>query len=205
MLKEIQRYKNIIDSATPEILNKSINDCHAKGLFSLVIGGTENGKLVRVFIASEDIKPFDAQLHTHRYDLTITTLTNNIKHHVAEIVTYGQSVINLAEYEYQSPLNGGNGLKAKGIQSLKVVDYDMPSLTQLYMDSYAIHTVSCKANAVWIVEEHGFAQQKHSFVYGEPFVVDGLYNAPSQYQINDKWQLVKKLLKQKILNMQVVD
>lgn len=201
MLKEIQKYYGILNKTNFKIIFQSKDNCHAKGLFSLVIGGTENGKLTRVFIASEEIRPFDIALHTHRYDLTITTLTNGIRHHIAQPGTYGSDVINLAEYEYQSPLNDGNGLKAKGIQALKVADYDMPSLTHLYMVSNQIHTISCKAGAVWIVEEHGFIDQKHSFVYGEPFVVDGLYTSPKLEQLYEKINLVSNLLEEKIIKL----
>ena len=46
-------------------LVKSLADVHCKGLFSLVVGGTENGNLTRIFYATKKIKPFDIQFHSH--------------------------------------------------------------------------------------------------------------------------------------------
>src|SRR6185369_8910970 len=90
----------------------SLNNVHAEGLFSLVISGTEHGKLTRVFIADKRLAPFDVQLHTHRYPLQITAVKGIIKHHLAERVSEPDfTSINIPEYEYKSFLNGGFGLK----------------------------------------------------------------------------------------------
>lgn len=51
------------------------------------------------------------------------------------------------------------------------------------------HTVCCKAGAMWVVEEQGFKTEE-STVLGVPFTVDGLYNKPQQFQINDMCQMV---------------
>ena len=44
----------LMENISYEALNKSIADCHIDGLFSLVVGGTENGELTRIFYATKN-------------------------------------------------------------------------------------------------------------------------------------------------------
>ena len=48
--------------------------------------------------------------------------------------------------------------------------------------------------SVWIVKEKGF-KTKESVVLGVPFITEGLYNAPKQYQVNDVYQMVLSKLR----------
>jgi hypothetical protein len=182
----------LMENISSESLNKSIADCHIEGLFSLVVGGTENGELTRIFYATKKIKPFQAQLHSHCYDLNIGVVHGNVKHHIAEHtskVSHYHSLVWLKEYKYCSPLNGGNGLTYLQETPVDLFDVDLPVGGEICLSYDEIHTVSCSKGSIWIVREKGF-KTKESVVLGVPFITEGLYNAPKQYQINDVYQLV---------------
>lgn len=194
-MKKQEFFKKILDllnNPNQESLKLSMNDVHHKGLFSLVIGGVEFGKLTRVFIANEKIKPFEVQLHSHRYPIRLTTIKGKIKHFAAfrsEVVDC--HTVSLSEFDYKSPLNGGNGLKYLQETNVIIKDYILPIGASLEMTENEIHTVSCSKGSIWIVEELGFKTDK-SQVLGVPFITDGLYQEPKSFQVNDNHQLVKK-------------
>jgi hypothetical protein len=185
-------------------LNLSMADTHHNGMFSLVINGTEFGKLTRVFIADTDLLPYEVQLHTHRYPIRLTTIKGNIKHFVA----YRSDVVDchtvsLSEFNYKSPLNGGNGLSYEKETNVIIKDYHLPIGSTLQMTENEFHTVSCDKGSIWIVEEQGFVND-FSRVLGVPFITDGLYNPPATFQVNDKCQLVAKEIKKLILDYELV-
>ena len=174
------------------ILSASCWACNSQwdthiGLFSLVIGGGESGTLKRIFIAHKDIKSYDVQLHTHRYPIILTHLKGYLRDHQAIHDENGRNKLNV--FSYRSPLNGGKGLSYKCDMQFNITEYHLPVGTQITMDTSQFHTVSCKAGAIWMVEELGF-KTKESKVLGVPFTIDGLYNKPEQFQINDNVQTV---------------
>lgn len=176
-------------------LQMSLADVHHKGLFSLVIAGTKPGKLTRVFIADKTVKPYAVQLHTHRYPIKLTSIKGEISHHIADkFLKVDHTTVQLSEFEYLSPLNGGSGLKYLQESNIVVNDYKLPIGATIVMNTKEFHTVSCKKGAIWVVEEQGF-ETKSSRVLGVPFITEDLYNVPKQYQINDNCQLVIAELK----------
>jgi hypothetical protein len=179
----VKRFLELLKEASPETLNMSIDQCHADGLFSLVFAGTEHGRLTRAFIAKKEIKPFDIQLHSHRYGLTVTVVKGVFRHHIANNT---KVTIKLPTYTYKSPLNGGSGLEPDPFFPFFgcIEDYLVPPTGEIHMSHDEVHTVSCEAGTIWIVEEKGFMSDS-SRVYGKEFVVDNLYQRPSQYQVND--------------------
>lgn len=185
VLKELQDPKN-------ESIKKSINHCHVRGMFSLVVGGNEFGKLTRVFISENKLKPFDVQLHTHRYPIKLTVLKGDITHH--EAIVDPKSNISISKYSYKSPLNGGNGLGYDGEVNIRCSEYKMPIGSSTKLSTKDHHTMSCSKGSMWIVEELGFETEESS-VLGVPFVLDGLYSDPAMFQINDKVQVVTRELK----------
>lgn len=186
-------YLQKLKQASPEILAMSLDQCHADGLFSLVFSGIESGKLTRAFIAKKGIKPFEVQLHSHRYDLIITVLKGEFRHHTAAASDPQDGLVLVDEFIYLSPLNGGNGLELIGQSSLILDDYLVPATGCIKLAAEDIHTVSCTPGTIWIVEELGFVQDS-SFAYGKNFITENLYLKPSQYQINDAVQVVIKAL-----------
>lgn len=204
VLNKLRQYQSYLKNPDKEALIKSISNCHAKGIFSLVINGTENGKLTRVFVATEDLNHGDVQYHTHRYNLLLTPLTKSIIHYVAEV---GDRIISnnyINEYSYRSFLLGGNGLNFLRSTKATFHNYALVPGTIVDIDHMEFHTMSCKKGDAWIVEEKGFRADM-SFVLGTPFISEGLYTAPLQYQINDMCQLVLQRLNQLILSFEGVN
>lgn len=193
-LTTILRVRKGLMSSTDSI-RKSLNNVHSDGLFSLVVEGEENGKLLRVFIADKKLKPFDVQLHSHRYAINITSLHGYVKQHIA---TKG-SQITIPEYKYRSFLNGGKGLEFSSIEKYDISEFVLPKGSTIHMSEKEIHTISCFKGSIWIVEELGF-KTDDSIVLGVPFTTDGLYTEPTMFQINDKCQLVLKYVNQMLKN-----
>jgi len=192
MDNKITYLKQILDclnNPNQESLDLSMNDVHHDGVFSLVIKGTEFGKLTRIFIAHKKIKPFAVQLHTHRYDLKILTISGNIKHHLAQRNEPSTQAVSLSGFNYKSPLNGGSGLSYLGETIVELSEYNLPIGSAIQLNHNDFHTMSCSKNSIWIVEEQGFVCES-SMVLGVPFITEGLYRKPSSFQINDNVQLV---------------
>lgn len=188
MKKQLELLLAKIKNVDNEVLAKSLNNVHAKEMFSLVVEGNENGRLTRFFVAGKKLKPFRAQLHTHRYPLAITVIKGNVVQHVAEIVKKG---IAIERFIYKSPLNGGNGLEFDKMVHIKLTETHIPVGSIVFMSHEEYHTISCSKGAIWSVEEMGFMGDQ-SFVLGVPFTVGQLYTEPKQYQINDKMVQVRK-------------
>lgn len=188
-----ERTLDLMNSPDPESLLMSMDDVHQKGLFSLVVGGTENCKLTRIFIAKNKIKPFAAQLHSHVYDLNIGVIKGTFLHHSAHECGRNAKGVNLGTYKYQSPLNGGVGLEYIEDKPYSLYDNYVPETGCIQLSHNDIHTVSVSKGTMWIVEELG-VKSKSSIVVGKRFIVDGLYNQPKQYQVNDMYQIVKREL-----------
>lgn len=186
----LEEFKDKLIKCNPESLKMSLNNVHAKEMFSLVVDGTEAGKLTRVFIAGKKLKPYKAQLHTHRYPITLTVLKGTVTQHTADIFKTG---FNTSMYKYKSPLNGGQGLTYRQEVSVCTKDFVVPVGCQIHMDCNSFHTISCSKGAMWIVEELGF-ENDYSLVLGVPFITENLYTKPEMFQINDKHQLVLKTI-----------
>jgi hypothetical protein len=206
-LEFLKSIHELLKNPNPESLNLSMADTHHEGLFSLVIGGTEFGKLTRVFISDKKLNPFEVQLHSHRYSIQLTTIKGQIQHHRAVRVDVfnddGEDYVSMSEFNYKSPLNGGDGLKYLGEINVILKDNILPIGSSLYLSYIDLHTISCDESSIWIVEEKGF-QQDSSRVLGVPFITDGLYNKPLPFQINDKVELVKREIKKLILDYELV-
>lgn len=206
-MQKIEFLKQILEhlkNPSNESLKLSMADTHNKGIFSLVISGIEFGKLTRIFIADTKLKPYEVQLHTHRYPIRLTTIKGNIKHYLAKEVDYVDSTtVSLSEFEYKSPLNGGKGLSYLKETNVTIKDFYIPNGSTIAMSPIEFHTMSCSKGSIWIVEELGFKTES-SRVLGIPFVTDGLYNPPLPFQVNDKCQTVAREIKKIILNYELV-
>jgi hypothetical protein len=206
-MKKKAFFKNIHDlmiKPNQESLKLSMNDVHHKGLFSLVIDGTEFGNLTRVFIADEKLKPYEVQLHTHRYSIRLTVIKGDVKHIVAyRTETVDSNTVELSEFGYKSPLNGGEGLTYIKETNVIVKDYSLPIGSTVVMTSDEFHTVACSKGSIWIVEELGF-EKDSSKVLGVPFITEGLYTESKSFQVNDKHQLVKTEIAKILLSYNLV-
>ena len=198
MSEILKLYKHIIsclEKGKTESIKLSLNDVHSSKIFSLVVDGTDFGNLTRIFIADKKLKPFEVQYHTHRYPLRLTTIKGDITHHTAiESEVSTDPYTKISKYDYQSPLNGGKGLRYLCDSSITCSDYKMPPGMGVVLATTDFHTMSVSKGSMWIVEELGF-QKVSSQVLGLPFLTEGLYNKPEMFQINDKCQLVLKELR----------
>lgn len=195
ILSHVQKKNN-------ESLKMSMRDVHAKGMFSLVIAGDQPGRLTRIFIAEEKLRPFDVQYHTHRYPITITILKGDITHYRAFESKLKNDTSRISLYEYRSILNGGDGLTYK--KEIDILQHmtKMPVGSQIDLGIDDFHTMSCSKGSMWIVEEKGF-DQEYSEVLGVPFVTDDLYKAPAMFQIVDKTQAVSRQIRNILLQYEL--
>lgn len=199
----LKKIYGLLKNPNLESLNMSLADVHGEKIFSLVIDGTEPGTLTRIFIADRKLKPFEVQLHTHRYPIELTVLKGNIRHFVAIRNSESETRVHLPQFKYQSPLNGGSGLSYLGTGSFEIKDYALPVGSTLQMTENDFHTMAVSKGSIWLVQEKGFAKDT-SLVLGVPFITEGLYNKPGQFQINDKVQAVLKVVKLLILDFEAV-
>lgn len=201
ILEKLETFRSYLKSPSLDSLDMSLADVHHLGLFSLVIAGVVPGNLTRVFIATQDIEQYNVQLHSHRYPIKLTALKGLIGHtYVADTIDgiFPQKktwpgYMGMSRFKYKSPLNGGAGLSFDKDVQIITREYVLPIGSILYMDETEVHTVCCQAGAIWVVEEQGFKTDE-STVIGVPFTVDGLYNKPQQFQINDMCQTVLRQL-----------
>ncbi|MDA8708609.1 hypothetical protein N9M10_04470 [Hellea sp.] len=192
-MRDIQTLYEKIKTAGPASLAMSMGDVHAKGLFSLVFHGQLAGQLTRAYLAEKKVSPFDAQLHSHSYDLKITVLRGRVTHHTATMLeTSAQGAIEMPTYKYKSALNGGDGvLRYVDERSILIDEYVIPPAATLYLKHSDVHTVSCSKGAIWVVEELGF-RANETTVLGSPFCVDDLYRKPKQFEINNAYQKLRR-------------
>jgi len=174
---------NKLKSPNRDCLARSLKNCHAKGLFSLIVVGEESGEFIRVFISANEIKPFDIQLHDHKYPIRLTPLGGVINHHMAtRMYPPLQGNVLLPEYDYYSILEEGKGLEYVCDTYINCSDYVLPIGGIVELSDSDIHTVSCSAGSIWIVEELG-RRSDHSKLFGIPFESDELYLKPSAQEI----------------------
>ena len=195
----------LVENAPNEALEKSIANCHVKGLFSLVFHGTENGSLKRAFITSKKIRFDNLQLHSHTYNLTLTVLRGKVRQQIARLdnIESGRTIFEASMFKYQSPLNGGKGLTYEDHVKYQIEEHTIPVGSSIRLSNEDIHTISCSKDAIWIVEEHGF-KSKSSTVIGVPFHTGNLYKAPLPFQVNDYTDTLCEVLREIIHNYQNV-
>lgn len=184
------------ENITWDTLDLSMADVHHKGLYSIVIGGTEHGELTRVFIATEKIEPYALKLHSHTYDLRLGVIKGVFQHFQAVECgegAKGPGSIYLDKYEYKSPLNGGNGLKYIKRAPYSIMNHYVPPSGEVFFDSSIIHTVAVEAGTIWIIKECG-KKTETSIVLGEKFTTENLYNKMDRGEISDIFLKLKNRL-----------
>ena len=183
-LLSLKKLRAILVNPDPESLELSLDDVHHPGLFSLVVGGTEAGKLTRIFIADTGIPIGAVQLHQHRYGIRLTTLKGLVVQHEAVRCDPGVGgAVRLNIFKYKSPLNGGDGLTYSGNDLFTLRMFPVPICGSLEMYHTEFHTISCGSGAMWMVEELGFKSDS-SAVLGVPFDTDGLYTKVSAGRVD---------------------
>lgn len=199
----LKKMYDLVKNLNPESFKLSIADTHKKGIFSLVISGTEYGKLTRIFISEKKIKPYEVELHTNRYPIRLTIIKGNIKHYMAfSTLVKDANTVELSEFECVSPSNGGRGLRYLQESMFIIKDYALPVGATIEMTENDYHTISCSKGSIWIVEELGF-KTKSSQVLGVPTINKKFYDDSKMFQVNEKCQLLEKELKRIISDYEV--
>ena len=153
----------------------SLADAHVKGLYSIVLAGKKSGELLRVFVSTVKISPYELQFHTHRYNISIAVIKGVVVNHVAESGTFINNSVKMDVMKYNSPLVGEPCLTTVADNAtFRISEYTIPHDAELYMEHNLFHTISCDAGGVWIVKEQGI-QADESYVLGRPFSTAGLY------------------------------
>ena len=188
MKTHLLKLKELINNAPQEAIDMSLDDVHAPDLFSLVFHCDENKKLKRAFIAGADITPYQIQLHTHRYPLRITVIQGTVTHHRAVEVASGhiehyQNRVFMDSMSYRSAIVAGEDagkveVIAENVE-LSVSDFVIPPGASIELTEHDIHTVSCSAKAIWIVEELPIEKPcEITKMYGVPFKTVSMYEKP---------------------------
>lgn len=165
-----------IENATDDALDMSLRDCHADGLFSLVVKKSSDGCLTRFFIATKDIEFGDIAMHSHKYRLWLSLLAGSFTHHKA--ILGGNTTI--SEWKYRSD---DGSFVHKGSPSITIKSEHLPVSSEIYLRADDVHTVSCKAGAVWAIEELAYTGCVETTVLGVPFKTRDLYKKPTRQQI----------------------
>ncbi|MDR1018979.1 MAG: hypothetical protein LBM02_09805 [Lachnospiraceae bacterium] len=84
-------------------------------------------------------------MHTHRYPVRITVIKSNIKQYIG--VPYDKSArekgIELSEFEYKSPLNGGQGLKYLRETKVNIKEFSTTAGSTIETNENEYHIMSC--------------------------------------------------------------
>lgn len=194
-MKTLRKVNEMLENPDADALEMSLDNVHSEGLFSLVLGGTEHGKLTRVFVANKKLKPFGVQLHTHRYSIKLTVIKGHVKHYTTtDCESINHESVVLPQYKYKSVLNGGFGIRYMKDRVVQVKEFTIPVGATVHMNSDQFHTVSCSKGSMWIVEEQGF-EKDHSLLLGVPFTVNDLYTKPRGSQVMDMFNAVHAVVK----------
>lgn len=160
--------------------------CHHPNIDSIVLHKRKDGSLLRVFVATGPVEFGEVAIHSHRFPADFFVLSGALTNYNVRILKNGPGEI-LHEWDYHSPLLGGEGLTYVH-PVVAVWDYwDYPQYDSFQMSEWDVHTVSCEAGTSWIVSE-GPEKKKTSRSYtktAEPFTVEGLYEPMSVEEVNE--------------------
>ena len=177
----MKKFLDLLNEQNPELYTMSRADVHARELYSIVLKQHEDGRLTRAFIALDEVKPFDIQLHTHAYSINITAITGLIRHHIATPILLNTTCpyTRMPAYRYRSMLREESvehRFVRDGIKNVHVEDYYIPPGGSIYLESTDIHTVSCSAKSIWIIEA-GNRVNDDSLFLGIPFSKGTMYRS----------------------------
>jgi hypothetical protein len=168
---------NIRRFSLEEIAAKSLKNCHAPGLDSVVLGEGSSGELVRVFWARKGHSlgvrhPYSDQLqiafHGHHCAIDFTVIqgcminctvdevgSHQMQHGKIKLWEFQSKIVSTASPGFAQLLdeNGAQRCKYVGLQNEILVDEDMGRITS--MNAEDIHTVFVPTEeAMWLLHEH---------------------------------------------------
>jgi len=191
-----------------EIADKSILNCHVKGLHSIMLLDAP-GKTIRLYVTdkthtlhSNYINPQSLSFHPHHCELTLNCMFGEFTN-IEVKVENDLSGNDCKEYDrwiYNSQISTGNpiGFVKDGSDILRVKQVDkVMGGKSIYMPASAIHTVCCPENTInaWVVFEgrewsnyKPVAWSNHDLTNIDK---EGLYIKPTIEQIKDLLKSVR--------------
>jgi len=146
-----------IEKASDATLALSRRVCHIEGLSSIVIGHTECGGLIRVFLAWEGLPESHLNgklplgIHDHQYGIEITVLSGEIVNTIYEINNQGR-MLNHFIYHHS-----GRASKV-GFNYIGIKEQQYGESFQMVASD--IHNVFALKRSSWIVEEGPVVQEE---------------------------------------------
>lgn len=152
------------------ILKNSLKDSHVKGLHSIALADTGNGRMMRMFISQPNgalaIKSFNhmqatmpVAIHNHRRDLTLQGIVGRMINVNLEI-DKPHAFDCIEEYSYVSPIlapSGKGGFQWTGNSVGMSVESKIPITPSksIFLPANVYHTVYCEPNiwSAWLVLE----------------------------------------------------
>lgn len=184
--------QHLLDNNLDAIVARSLNNCHAKGVSSIVLIDAP-GERVRLFVAHEnhDLARNSPALyreagmsigfHPHHCNITLQQVAGTIWNWIVAPIDYTE--IGTTKYSYESSITGTEtqfikqGYANLGTRSL----YSLGNGESCQMDANELHTITCEAGevAAWFVfegkEDPEYEPVCYSTSYLEGFDPYGLY------------------------------
>lgn len=193
-----------------EILSKSLLDCHANGLHSIMLSDSPQNR-IRLYISMPDSElasnnPYDdfvdppISYHPHHCDLTLYCVYGVLMNNVITglLGNHNHDRTPLTRWEYQSKINTGD-IKFKHAGNYWMFHERLDYLTvgkSVFLPAYSIHTVLTAAGQLtaWFVFEGQEDLNYEPFAYSNRDLANqdftGLYNKPSE---EDVYELLKSV------------
>ena len=152
-----------------EIAERSLMDCHAIGVDSLVLS---EAPMVRMFVTRENhtlwrnahSHPMSVGFHNHRTDLRLTSLSGTVYNITA---TPDDSGVPLRGFTWESAIRGGSGEFRDAGHSMGFAFASANLLWPVSQRAHVLHTVYVPRGeiAAWIVEEADEDPYYEAFCY----------------------------------------
>lgn len=192
-----------------EILNRSLLDCHAKGLHSIMLSDTPRNR-IRLYVSMPDsdittVKPMEdfqsppISYHPHHCNLTLSCVSGTLfNNRIAPTWADDVDAFEIDRYKYKSKINTGDiRFEYGGIAYMEHAAYHQVNAGQsLWMHAADVHTVLTWSGQLtaWFVFEGNEDPEYAPYAYSNRDLANqdfsGLYNKPSE---EDVYELLKSV------------
>jgi hypothetical protein len=187
------------------MIMKHFLNCHVKGVHSLSVGTTEEGKLIRMFVAETHHTLWQNSMtnfrkgvqslafHNHKSDITIIPLTGIVSNISFQPKNNHEDSFVFSEFIYHSAIVDSDAGYFSKTGSAFVIGVQRQRLVQpLFLKANILHTVHVPKNttASWLVIESDDAESdanhlSYSVSDLSRWSLDGLYQLPTDQQVKD--------------------
>jgi hypothetical protein len=206
----LKKFSEFLSSDNPALMEKSLLNCHTKGLHSIILNQRRDGLLTRMFVTTEDHDlwknhcgmmtkewhPLSVAIHPHHVDIEIYPIWGllwNVEFKVKKNKGANPNDCLLDAFKWQSEiLSGRGGFKWSGEKILQLQEHRSMMWRRKYtMKSNDLHTVYVTRGqvAAWIIQEYpatsGYDGITYSNVDLTKWTSEGLYQKPTKEQIID--------------------